>query len=113
MPKNFEAVVLGWALGLMPDAYSIWHSEGNQKGGFNFVNYQNSEVDRLIKEGERTVDKEKLGEIYKEIFKLIVEDNPYIFLYIPNSITVVNKEIKNVSMSMIGVMHNVIDWIKP
>ncbi len=113
MPRNFESVVLGWSLGLMPDAYSIWHSEGSKKGGFNFVSYKNDTVDRLIKEAEKTVDREKLGVIYKEIYRTIVGDNPYLFLYIPNTITVVNRDIKNVSQSIIGVMHNVIDWIKP
>lgn len=113
MPKKFEAVILGWGLGLMPDAYSIWHSEGSRKGGFNFISYHNPQVDRLIKTAERTVDREKLGKIYRQIFALITQDNPYLFLYIPNSITVVNKEIRNVSQSILGVMHNVIDWIKP
>jgi peptide/nickel transport system substrate-binding protein len=113
MPRKFEAVVLGWSLGLMPDAYSIWHSEGSKKGGFNFVSYKSDKVDKLIKKAEKTIDREKLGVIYKEIYKTIVKDNPYLFLYIPNSITVVNKDIKNVSQSVIGVMHNFIDWVKP
>ncbi len=113
MPKNFEAVILGWGLGLMPDAYSIWHSEGSKKGGFNFISYKNEKVDKLIKKAERTIDQKKLGKIYREIYALIVYDNPYLFLYIPNSITVVNKKIQNVSQSILGVMHNVIDWIKP
>jgi peptide/nickel transport system substrate-binding protein len=113
MPRKFEAVVLGWSLGLMPDAYSIWHSEGSKKGGFNFVSYKNEKVDSLIKKAEKMIDREKLGVIYKEIYRTIVKDNPYLFLYIPNSITVVNKDIKNVSQSIIGVMHNVIDWVKP
>jgi peptide/nickel transport system substrate-binding protein len=113
MPRKFEAVVLGWGLSLMPDAYSIWHSESDKKGGFNFIHYKNSRVDELIKKAEKIIDRKKLGVIYQEIFELIVKDNPYIFLYIPNSITVVNKNIKNVSPSIIGVMHNVIDWIKP
>ena len=112
-PRKYEAIVLGWALGLMPDAYSIWHSEGDKKGGFNFIHYKNPRVDSLIKKAEKTVDRAKLGVIYREIFALIVKDNPYLFLYIPNSITAVNKDIQNVSPSIIGVMHNVIDWIKP
>ena len=112
-PRHFEAIVLGWSLGLMPDAYSIWHGDSDKKGGFNFVHYHNKRVDKLIKKAEQTVDKKKLSVIYKEIFKLIAQDNPYLFLYIPNSITVVNKKIKNVSPSIIGVMHNLIDWIKP
>ena len=113
MPRNFEAVVLGWSLSLMPDARSIWHSKSSVKGGFNFVSYANDQVDALIEEAEKSVDRAKLSKIYKKIFQIIVEDNPYLFLYIPNSITAVNKNIKNVTPSIIGVMHNVKDWIKP
>ena len=69
-------------------------------------------MDRLIKEAEQIIDQEKFDAIYKEIFAKIVQDNPYLFLVIPNSITVVDKEISPVSTSIIGVMHNTIDWMK-
>ncbi len=59
------------------------HSESYKKGGFNFVGYENKEVDRLIKEAEKTVDIEKFNQIYRKIFALIVNDNPYLFLVIP------------------------------
>jgi peptide/nickel transport system substrate-binding protein len=112
-PRHFEAILLGWGLGLTPDAYSIWHGDSDKPGGFNFVHYHNKEVDKLITKAEKMVDKKELSKIYKKIFKLIVQDKPYLFLYIPNSITVVNKKIKNVTPSIIGVMHNEIEWIKP
>ncbi len=112
LPRNFEAVLMGWSLGLKPDAYSIWHSESSKKGGFNFVGYKNEEVDKLIKKAEKIVNKKEFDKIYKKIFTLIVRDNPYLFLVIPNSITVVNKNIEPVSPSIIGIMHNAIDWIK-
>ncbi|MBL0687482.1 MAG: peptide-binding protein [Sulfurospirillum sp.] len=111
-PKNFEAVLMGWSLGLKPDAYSIWHSESSKKGGFNFISYKNEEVDSLIKKSEKTVNKNEFNAIYRDIFSIIVDDNPYLFLVIPHSITVVNKKIEPVSSSIIGVMHNTIDWIK-
>jgi len=111
-PRNFDAVLMGWSLGLKPDAYSIWHSESNKKGGFNFVGYKNEKVDMLIKKAEKTVNQEEFDKMYKEIFYEITNDNPYLFLVIPNSITVVNKNISPVSPSLIGVMHNAIDWIK-
>ncbi len=112
LPRHFEAVLLGWSVGLKPDAYSIWDSASDKKGGFNFVGYQNKEVDRLIKMAERTVDSAKFDAIYQKIFQLIVNDNPYLFLVIPNSITAVSKKISPVSPSIIGVMHNLIDWKK-
>ena len=112
LPKKFEAVLMGWSLGLKPDAYSIWHSESQRKGGFNFIGYENKKVDVLIKKAEKIVDQEEFDRIYQEIFKLIAKDVPYLFLVIPNSITVVNKKIEPVSPSIIGVMHNTIEWIK-
>ena len=113
LPKNFEAVVLGWGLSLMPDAYSIWHSSSDKKGGFNFVGYNNKKVDSLIEKGAVTINRDKLGEIYKKIFKHISEDVPYLFLYIANSITVVNDNIKNIEPAFIGITHNQKDWVKP
>ena len=111
-PRNFEAVILAWNLSLTPDARSIWHSNSNKKGGFNFVGYQNSEVDKLIEQAERTIDKKEFGKIYKKIYKYISDDLPYLFLFVPNSITSVNKNIKNVTPALIGITHNQEEWIK-
>jgi len=109
-PRDFDAVLLGWSLGLIPDAYSIWHSDGDKKGGFNFVGYHNKRVDELIIKAKSEINPQKFAKIYQEIFKLIVADNPYIFLYIPNSITAVNKNILHVEPSVIGLMYNFIEW---
>ena len=109
-PRNFEAVLLGWSLALMPDAYPLWHSSSDKLGGFNLVSYKNERVDKLIEKGSHTINKDDLGEIYKKIFKIISDDLPYLFLYIPDGITVVNKDIKNIEPSFIGIMHNQKDW---
>ena len=109
-PRKFEAILMAWALALTPDAYTIWHSDNQRSGGFNFIGYKNDEVDKLIKVGSKTVDRKKLGKIYKKIFKLITDDVPYLFLYIPNSITTVSKKIKNVEPALLGIMHNQKDW---
>ena len=109
-PRKFEAVLLGWSLALMPDAYPLWHSSSAKLGGFNLVSYENKKVDELIEKGSSTINRDELGKIYKEIFKTINDDLPYLFLYIPDSITVVNKDIKNIEPSVIGIMHNQKDW---
>ncbi len=109
-PKKFDAVVLGWGLGLIPDAYSIWHSNSDKKGGFNFVGYHNKRVDTLIDKASSIVEQKEFSKIYQEIFKIIANDKPYIFLYIPNSITAVNRRVKGVTQSVIGIEHNFIHW---
>ncbi len=112
-PRNFETVLLGWGLALMPDAYPLWHSNSRKIGAFNLVGYNNKKVDELIIKGSTTIDREKLSEIYKTIFRQIVSDVPYLFLYIANSITVANSEIENIEPAFTGIMHNEKDWVKP
>ncbi len=109
-PRKFETVLLGWSLALMPDAYPLWHSNSAKLGGFNLVNYKNEKIDELIEKGSGTINKDELSVIYKEIFKIIANDLPYLFLYIPDSITAINKDIKNIEPSFIGIMHNQKDW---
>lgn len=110
-PRKYEAVILGWSLALMPDAYPLWHSSSSKLGGFNLVGYKNPKVDELIEKGIETVNKDELSVIYKEIFKTISDDIPYLFLYIPDSITAINKNIKNIDPAFIGIMHNQKDWV--
>ena len=111
-PRNYEAIILGWSLALMPDAYPLWHSSSDKLGGFNLVSYHNKEVDSLIEKGAGTINRKELGNIYKSIFKKITDDLPYLFLYIPNTVTAVNKNIKNIEPAFTGLTHNQKDWIK-
>jgi peptide/nickel transport system substrate-binding protein len=111
-PNNFDSVLLGWGLSPTPDPYMFWHSESDKKGGFNLAGYKNPRIDRMIEESQSIVDRDKLSGMWREMFKIIVEDNPYLFLYIPNSITTVNKNIKNVEPSLSGIWHNYIQWEK-
>lgn len=111
-PHKFDAVLLGWGLSPTPDPYMIWHSEADTKGGFNLVGYHNKELDKLIEESQSIIDREKLSRLWKKMFKMIVDDNPYLFLYIPNSINAVNKKILHVQKTPSGIWHEYIKWEK-
>ncbi|MDD3854685.1 peptide-binding protein [Sulfurimonas sp.] len=111
-PRKFDSVLLGWGLSPTPDPYMFWHSQSDKKGGFNLVGYHNPQMDKMIEESQSMVDGEKLSNIWREMFKVITDDNPYLFLYIPNSITAISKEIKNVEPSPAGIWHNYIEWEK-
>ena len=111
-PHKFDAVLLGWGLSPTPDPYLFWHSASDKPGGFNLVGYHNAKVDKLIEESQSIIDKERLASMWREMFALIVDDNPYLFLYIPNSITAVNKEIHPIEPALGGIWHNYIQWEK-
>ncbi len=112
-PRRFDAILLGWSLGLIPDAYALWHSDSDRLGGFNLVGFRNPRVDGMIERAEKMTDLAKVGAIYREMFDLIAAERPYIFLYIPDSITAINRRITPIVPSITGIMHNQIDWIKP
>jgi len=111
-PHKFDAVLLGWGLSSTPDPYMFWHTDSDKQGGFNLVGYNNPEIDKMIEESQTIIDREKLSLMWQEMFQIIVEDNPYLFLYIPNSISAVNKDIKNVTPGLSGIWHNYIEWEK-
>jgi peptide/nickel transport system substrate-binding protein len=104
--KKFDAIILGWGLGRDPDSYDIWLSTKTKEGEFNFVSYNNPEVDRLLLEGRNTCDKEKRKNIYYKLHALIAEDQPYTFLYYPDALPILHKRFKGVEPSPLGIMYN-------
>ncbi len=112
MPKKFDTVLLGWGLSLTPDPYMIWHSDGDTAGGFNMIGYHSKKTDMLIEKMENSTQGEAISTLQKEIFATIVRDNPYLFLVIPNSINVYNRDIKNVKPTINGIWEKYIDWEK-
>ncbi len=111
--KRFEAVIMGWFLPRDPDLYDIWHSSKTREGEFNFIGYKNERVDLLLEEGRRTFDQTKRAAIYREIHKLIYEDQPYLFLYSPEALPIVHKRFRGVEASPIGIGYNFIKWCVP
>jgi peptide/nickel transport system substrate-binding protein len=111
--RRYEAVLLGWSLGRDPDVYDIFHSSKTRPGEYNFVDYANVEVDRLLEQGRRVFDRAKRQRIYREFHRLLYEDQPYTFLYVPDALPVVSSRFRNVVATPIGIGHNFIDWYVP
>ena len=111
-PRKFDSVLLGWGLSPTPDPYMFWHSDSDKQGGFYLLGYHNPKINKMIEESQNMIDSEKLNASWGEMFKIITDENPYLFLYIPNSITTVNRDIKNIESAPIGIWHNYIKWEK-
>ena len=111
--KRFEAVIMGWFLTRDPDCYDIWHSSKTREGEFNFTQYNNAEVDKLLADGRRTFDESKRAAIYHRIHELIYADQPYLFLYSADALPIVNSRFRNVETSPIGIGYNFIQWYAP
>jgi peptide/nickel transport system substrate-binding protein len=111
--RRFEAVLLGWGLSLDPDMYDIWHSSKTKEGEFNFIGYSNLEVDRLLLEGRRTFDKAERARIYHRLHEILYNDQPYLFLYVPDALPILHSRFKGVEAGLIGIGYNFIKWYVP
>jgi ABC-type transport system substrate-binding protein len=80
--KEFDACILGWALSWKMDPFQIWHgSQADAPDSSNSVGYANPEVDKLIEQLRVTMDEDQQSEIYKQIHRIIYDDQPYVFLF--------------------------------
>lgn len=110
---NFEVVMLAWNISQDPDMYDIWHSSKTNPSELNFIGYKNPEVDRLLVEGRGTFDIEKRKRAYFRIQEILAEEQPYTFLYVPDSLPVVSARIRGVEPAPAGIGHNQIRWFVP
>ncbi|MBF0567649.1 MAG: peptide-binding protein [Nitrospirae bacterium] len=108
--KRFDAVILGWGIGMDGDQYDIWHSSKTKEKEFNFVSYANPEVDELLETGRRTFDIEKRKATYYKIQEILADELPYVFLYVPDALVVVNKKFMGIKPTTIGIGYNLPKW---
>lgn len=111
--KDFEAIILGWGLGLDPDQYEIWHSSQTGPEELNHISYKNPKVDELLEAGRRTFSQEKRTAIYGELQEVLAEDQPVIFLYVPDALPVVSARVHGIEPAPAGIMYNFIKWYVP
>jgi len=90
---EFDAVVLGWSMGIDPDLYQIWHSSQAGPQQLNFVGYKSPRADELIVRIRQEYNREKQRQLTHELHQLINEDQPYTFLYAPLGTRVLDKKI--------------------
>jgi peptide/nickel transport system substrate-binding protein len=111
--RQFEAVVMGWALAQDPDPYNIWHSSQTGEHEFNFVSYANPKVDALIERGRRIFNHRERQTIYQEIHQRIADDLPYVFLYVPDNLPVVHRRVLGIKPALAGIGYNFNEWYVP
>lgn len=104
---QFTAFLIGWSFGDDPDLYLMFHSsqsvlKNGKPIGMNHVSYKNPEVDRLIEEERVEFDQKKRIELFHNIHKIIAEDQPLTFLYIPSYMVAVKNRFQNVRVSQRG-----------
>ena len=79
--KQFAAGALAWTGVMDVDPKQVWHSESARKGGSNMVSYSNPQVDKLIDQARKEINRGKRIKLLRQVYKLIAEDSPYLFFF--------------------------------
>lgn len=111
--KRFEATILGWTITQDPDIYDVWHSSKRRPGELNFISFQDAEVDALLEKGRHTFDQEERRKAYWRIQEILAEEQPYVFLYVPDALPVVQARFKGIEPAAAGISYNLIEWYVP
>lgn len=100
-PRNYEALLFGEVLNLTPDLYSFWHSSQKKDPGLNLALYENKNADKLLEEIRQTTDQTAAAQKYVDLQKIITNDDPAIFLYAPDFLYPVSKDVKGINIKTI------------
>jgi len=111
--RQFDATILGWSVPQDPDIHDVWHSSKTGPDELNFISYKNREVDALIEKGRGVFDQKKRKAYYDRIQEILAEEQPYLFLYVPDSLPIIQARIRGIEPAPLGISHNFIKWYVP
>jgi len=101
-PRDYEMVLFGNALEINPDPFPFWHSSQTRDPGLNLSAYENKESDRLLEEARQTLDQEEKKNLLEKFQENLIKDAPAVFLYNPDYLYILSKEIKGVKTGTIS-----------
>jgi ABC-type transport system substrate-binding protein len=90
---DFDALILGWAMGIEPDLYQIWHSSQSDPYELNFVGFANPEADDLIVKIRQEYDHAHQVSLCHDLHEIIADEQPYTFLYVGKWTAILDKRI--------------------
>ena len=111
--RRFEAIILGWGIGLDPDQYEIWHSSKTGPDELNHISYANPEVDALLEQGRTSCRQAERKKFYDRLQTILAEDQPIVFLYFRDALPVVSSRVRGIVPAPSGIRYNFNEWYVP
>ncbi|WP_294446820.1 peptide-binding protein [uncultured Mailhella sp.] len=111
--RKFDALILAWNILDDPDIYDVWHSSAIAGNGLNFVGFSNEEVDRLLEKGRTSADRQVRKAVYDRFQEILHEEQPYLFLYVPYSLPMVQARFQGIQPAPAGITYNLDRWWVP
>lgn len=101
--RNFDSIMLGWGGAVDTDVFQMFHSSQIDDGGDNTIHYVNPELDKLVEQARATVDREKGKVLWREVHRILHEDQPYTFMTNPKTVVFYHNRLRNLQVTKIGM----------
>ncbi|KKW07917.1 MAG: Extracellular solute-binding protein [Parcubacteria group bacterium GW2011_GWA2_49_16] len=113
-PRKFDTLFFGQVLGRTSDPYPFWHSSQRLDPGLNIASYVNSSADKALEQARAESNPEKRAQFYETFKNEITKDVPAIFLYAPEFLYVVPKDVHGISLNGVTIpaerFSNIYEW---
>lgn len=100
-PRKYEALLYGEVIGRDQDLYAFWDSQEQNDPGLNIALYANKTIDALLEDARSSTNQETRATDLQKIENTIATDYPAAFLYAPDFIYTVPKDLKGVALPQI------------
>ncbi|MFH1608954.1 MAG: peptide ABC transporter substrate-binding protein [Patescibacteria group bacterium] len=101
-PRNYDVLLFGQIINHESDLFAFWHSSQRKDPGLNVAMYTNVKVDKILEDTFIINDEKTLIKKYAQFEDEIKKDMPAVFLYSPNFIYIVSKNLKDLSIDHIA-----------
>lgn len=112
MPGYFDAIILGWTIPHDPDGFEVWHSS-RIGSGLNVIGFADKEADECLEKARSTFDQAERKKQYDRFQEILHREQPYSFLYVPYSLSAVNKRFRGIEPGAAGIFHDTDRWWVP
>ena len=110
--KDFEAIVFGWVADFRHDDTDLFHSD-RVDGAYALSGTQNPEIDRMLDTLQTILDRDEAIPLWHEYQRLVMEEQPFMFLFFDRRLDGVNKRLQDVRMDSRGEWLSVREWWIP
>ena len=107
--RKQDSWIAAWYIPIPIELKSYWYSD-LQNTPLNFVGYQNKTADNLMDELKVHLPKERQKKLYYRFQEIMHEDQPVTFMYWISDIVGINKRIKNINITPLGVITHCWEW---
>ncbi|MEK7588502.1 MAG: ABC transporter substrate-binding protein [Patescibacteria group bacterium] len=100
-PRKYDALFFGQIINHESDLFAFWHSSQRKDPGLNVSMYTNAKVDKILEDAFITANEKDRVKKYAQFEDEVKKDMPAVFLYSPNFVYIVSKDVQGIQIDHI------------